>query len=67
MGFNDIKPRHVYQYVDRAERKTGTRQEMKVLSHALTKALEWGLIDRRSFKGEVQLTGEKARTRYSKD
>jgi integrase len=67
MGLNDIKPRHVYQYVDRAEGKTGARREMEVLSHALTKAVEWGLIDRHPFKGEVRLTGEKARTRYIED
>jgi integrase len=67
MGLTDIKPRHVYQYVDRAEGKTGARREMEVLSHALTKAVEWGLIDRHPFKGEVRLTGEKSRTRYIED
>lgn len=67
MGLNDIKPRHVYQHVDRATGKTGARREMELLSHALTKAVEWGLIDRHPFKGEVRLTGEKARTRYIED
>jgi integrase len=66
-GLMDIKPRHVYQYVDRSEGKTGARREMEVLSHALTKAVEWGLIDRHPFKGEVRLKGEKARTRYIED
>jgi integrase len=37
------------------------------LSHALTKAVEWGYIDRHPFKGEVRLKGEKARTRYVED
>jgi len=67
MGLMDIKPRHVYQYVDKAKGKTGARREMEVLSHALTKAVEWGYIDRHPFKGEVRLQGEKARTRYVED
>nr|WP_308789246.1 tyrosine-type recombinase/integrase [Telluria antibiotica] len=67
MGLMDIKPRHVYQYVDKAKGKTGARREMEVLSHALTKAVEWGSIDRHPFKGEVRLQGEKARTRYVED
>lgn len=67
LGLMDIKPRHVYQYVDKSEGKTGARRQMEVLSHALTKAVEWGLIDRHPFKGEVRLTGEKSRTRYIED
>jgi integrase len=38
-----------------------------VLSHAFTKAVEWGFIDRHPFKGEVRLEGEKARIRYVED
>lgn len=66
-SLTDIKPRHVYQYVDRSQGKTGARREIEVLSHALTKAVEWGLIDRHPFKGEVRLKGEKSRTRYIED
>lgn len=67
LGLSDIKPRHVYQYVDKAGGKTGAKREIEVLSHALTKAVEWGYIDRHPFKGEVRLQGEKARTRYVED
>ncbi|APA71598.1 integrase [Janthinobacterium sp. 1_2014MBL_MicDiv] len=67
MGLLDIKPRHIYQFIDRSEAKTAARRQMEVLSHALTKAVEWGLIDRHPFKGEVRLKGEKARTRYVED
>lgn len=67
MGLADIKPRHVYQYIDRREAKTSARREMELLSHALTKAVEWGYLDRHPFKGEVRLEGEKARTRYVED
>lgn len=66
-GLMEIKPRHVYQYVDKASGKTGAKREIEVLSHALTKAVEWGYIDRHPFKGEVRLKGEKARTRYVED
>ncbi|WP_441928322.1 tyrosine-type recombinase/integrase [Marmoricola sp. RAF53] len=67
MGLNDIKPRHVYQYVDKSKAKTAAHREVEVLSHALTKAVEWGYIDRHPFKGEVRLKSEKARTRYIED
>ena len=42
-------------------------REIEVLSHAFTKAVEWGLIDRHPFKGQVRLTGEKHRDRYIED
>lgn len=67
MGLLDIKPRHIYQFIDRSDAKTAARRQMEVLSHAFTKAVEWGLIDRHPFKGEVRLKGEKARTRYLED
>ncbi|CAB3742899.1 hypothetical protein LMG24238_06957 [Paraburkholderia sediminicola] len=64
---NALKPRHIYQYVDKRAAKTSAHREIEVLSHAYTKAVEWGYIDRHPFKGEVRLTGEKARTRYVED
>ncbi|WP_323142776.1 tyrosine-type recombinase/integrase [Massilia phyllosphaerae] len=67
MGLADIKPMHVYRYVDMAKGKTGAKREVEVLSHALTKAVEWGFIDRHPFKGETRFEGEKSRTRYVED
>lgn len=67
MAMEDIKPRHIYQFIDGREVKTGARREVELLSHALTKAVEWGYLDRHPFKGEVRLAGEKARTRYVED
>ncbi len=67
MPLTAIKPRHVYQYVDKREAKVAAHREMEVLSHALTKAVEWGAIDRHPFKGEVRLKGEKPRDRYVED
>jgi integrase len=76
---NSIKPTHIYQYVDKRSQKkvnpdgrvtggkTTAHREIEVLSHAYTKAVEWGYIDRHPFKGEVRLEGEKPRDRYVED
>lgn len=62
-----LEPRHIYQYVDKREAKVAAHREIEVLSHAYTKAVEWGYINRHPFKGEVRLEGEKPRTRYVED
>lgn len=67
MSLLDLKPRHIYQYIEKRTAKTSAKREIEVLSHAFTKAVEWGYIDRHPFKGQVRLTGEKARTRYVED
>jgi integrase len=79
MPIGEITPQHIYKYVDKrsvkktndAGRITGGRtvahREIEVLSHAFTKAVEWGYIARHPFKGEVRLQGEKPRTRYIED
>lgn len=67
MPLNGIKPRHVYQYIDKREAKVSARREVEVLSHALTKAVEWGYIDRHPFKGELRLASIPPRTRYVED
>jgi integrase len=74
MPLAGVKPRHVYQYVDKRSQKregkggrTVAHREIEVLSHAYTKAVEWGLIDRHPFKGEVRLQGERPRDRYVED
>lgn len=63
----DVKPQHIYQYSDRRGAKVSAKREIAVLSHALTMAVQWGLIDKHPFKGEVRLEGEKPRTRYIED
>jgi integrase len=73
-------PKLVYQYVDKRSVKktdpdtgkvTGGRiaahREIELLSHAYTKAVEWGYIDRHPFKSEIRLTGEAPRDRYVED
>jgi integrase len=67
MALNDFKPRHVYQYVDKRGAKTAAHREIEVLSHAFTKAVEWGYLDRHPFKGQVRLEGEPPRVRYLED
>ncbi len=67
LALTALKPRHIYQYVDKRSAKTAARREIEVLSHAYTKAVEWGYLDRHPFKGEVRLDGEKPRTRYVED
>lgn len=62
-----LKPQHVYQYVDKRSKKTSAHREIEILSHAYTKAVQWGYIDRHPFKGEVRLAGEAPRTRYVED
>lgn len=62
-----LKPRHIYQYVDKRAAKTSAHREIEVLSHAFTMAVKWGYLDRHPFKGEVRLDGEKPRTRYVED
>jgi integrase len=67
MGLNDFKPRHVYLYVDKRGAKTAAHREIEVLSHAFTKAVEWGYMDRHPTKGQIRLEGEPPRTRYLED
>lgn len=62
-----IKPQHIYQYVDARTKKTSAHREIEILSHAYTKAVQWGYVDRHPFKGEVRLQGEAPRERYVED
>lgn len=73
-------PKLVYQYVDKRSVKkkdpktgrmiggrTAALREIELLSHAYTKAVEWGYIDRHPFKDQIRLKGEKSRDRYVED
>jgi integrase len=42
-----IKPRHIYDYLSRRGRTalTSANKEVSLLSHCLTKAVQWGVID----------------------
>lgn len=66
-ALTSLRPQMIYQYADKRGSKTCARQEIALLSHTFTKAVEWGYINKHPFKGEVRLGGEKARTRYIED
>lgn len=62
-----VKPVHIYKYLDWRPAKVQAKREIEILSHAFTKAVEWGYIDKHPFKGEVRKEGSKPRTRYIED
>lgn len=63
----DLTPQHIYKYIDRRSAKIAARREKSMLSHAFTKAVEWGYIVRHPFRDELRLEGEKPRTRHVDD
>jgi hypothetical protein len=83
MQITAIKPSHVYGYVSRRKKRamvdgvevdvpalTAAHREIEVLSHAFTKAVQWGEMDRHPFRDQVRLDGDLAlrpRTRYVED
>lgn len=67
MPINSIEPQHIYQYYEKRGRTVSANREVKLLSHVYTKAVEWGLLSRHPFKGQVRLEGEKPRERYVTD
>lgn len=80
MPIDAIRPKHCYQYVEirrikDVDEATGkirgglsvALHEIEILSHAFTKAVEWGLIDAHPFKGQIRLEGNKPRDRYVED
>jgi integrase len=67
MPLTGLKPRFVYGYVDKSKSKISAHRDIEVLSHAFTKAVEWGYIDKHPFKGEVRLEGERPRDRLVED
>jgi len=70
---HDVLPRHIYKYLDTRVDRNGEKSratalyEIRVFRHVFTKAVEWGILDRHPFKGEVRLGGVAARDRYVED
>jgi integrase len=73
MRLIDLEPKDIYKYVDTRLDNSGkktpatARHEVRVFKHAFTKAVEWGLLSKHPFKGEVRLKGGKPRNRYVED
>jgi integrase len=61
------------KYLDTRVDKNGEKSratalyEIRVFRHAFSKGVEWGILDRHPFKGEVRLGAVAARDRYVED
>jgi integrase len=64
-----LKPVHVFQYRDMRGKQapTATNHEIGVLSHAYSKAIEWGLAEDNPIKGKVGKISRPPRRRYVED
>jgi hypothetical protein len=73
MNLGDLEPKDIYKYVDTRLDKQGQkspatgRHEIRIFKHVFTKAVEWGLLSKHPFKGEVRLKGAAPRSRYVED
>src|SRR3990172_1167231 len=69
MPITAVKPIHVYQYRDKRGRdgKKAANHDIEVLSHAFTKAIEWGLCENHPIKGKVRKFSTPPRRRYVED
>ena len=68
MPIQALKPAHVYQYLDhRRDHPTSANRDVEVLSHAYTKAIEWGVTEVHPIKGKVIAHSERPRDRYVED
>lgn len=67
---SEIQPVHAYKYADlvsKAHGKTSAKHDIQCLSHLLTKAVEWGVINRNSLLGQVRINGTGPRDRLIED
>jgi integrase len=70
MLLDDIKPAQCYHYMDLVKKRhgpTSANRDFELLSHAFSKAVEWGLIDRNPVKGQVRKLSIQRRERYIED
>lgn len=70
MRIRDFKPIHAYQYRDKRGKNAPTtaNRELEVLSHAFTKAIEWGYReDHPMIEGKFRKLSTPPRTRYVED
>tara|TARA_R110002110_G_scaffold415781_1_gene655647 strand:+ start:244 stop:1077 length:834 start_codon:yes stop_codon:yes gene_type:complete len=69
MPIESVKPVHVYQFKDKRgqQAKTAANRDIEVLSHAFSKAIEWGLTENHPIKGKVRKFSTPPRRRYVED
>lgn len=64
-----IEAHHAYTYFDARDAKTAAKRELELLSHMLTKAVEWGLIRANPLIGSFSVRGRMphSESRYVED
>ena len=69
MPITALKPTHVFKYRDMRSKQspTGANHDIQVLSHAYSKAIEWGLTENHPIKGKVPKISTPPRDRYVED
>lgn len=69
MLIDAVKPKHVYQYRDLRGKqgRSAANHDIALLSHAFTKAIEWGLCENHPIKSKVTKFSVKPRKRYVED
>lgn len=69
MPIDSVKPVHVFQFRDKRgqQAKTAANRDIEVLSHAFSKAIEWGLTENHPIKGKVRKLSTPPRKRYVED
>ena len=67
---SEVQPVHAYKYADlvtKAHGRTSAKHDIQCLSHLLTKAVEWGVINRNPLLGQVRIKGTGPRDRLVED
>ena len=67
---SEVQPAHAYKYADlvtKAHGRTSAKHDIQCLSHLLTKAVEWGVINRNPLLGQVRIKGTGPRDRLVED
>jgi integrase len=70
MYLTAVKPSHAYKYLDVCSKSHGAasaNRDYEVLSHSLTMAVQWGVIDFNPLIGQVKKLKTQRRERYVED
>jgi hypothetical protein len=62
-----MTPPIIYGYLRKRTAKVSGKREIEVLSHALTKAVEWGYVEKHPFAWQMRIESDAPRTRYVED
>lgn len=70
MPLEEVLPMHAYRYIDLVTRKHGAasaNRDFEVLSHAMSMAVTWGVLERNKLKHQVVKNKIERRERYVED